>query len=147
MGKRLDSSSPVLPDPVEPSLSKRRSRKDSPSPENPFFLSYRPNPENEPLYIPAAPPESLFLVAARSDFAPLETVFCLFARPIFTIGEFSTTAPAQLQGFKKLQGYYREGRKREARYELTRKSQDRLCVKARPFMRKLALFARPFMRG
>ena len=134
--KRLDSSSPVLPDPVEPSLSKRRSRKDSPSPENPFFLSYRPNPENEPLYIPAAPPESLFWVAARSDFAPLETVFCLFGRLIFTTGEFSTTAPAQLQGFKKLQGTTGRAGKSAKNSLKNKKLREFFRGGAVPFMRK-----------
>ncbi len=40
---------------------------------------------------------------------PCQAVFCLFAGPIFAVGEFSTTAPAQLQVFLKTTGYYREG--------------------------------------
>lgn len=75
------------------------------------------------------------------------TVFCLFARPIFTIGEFSTTLRAQLQGFKKLQGYYREGRKREAGHELTRNQRHRFSAKTSPFQRKNAFKASPFQRG
>ncbi len=44
-----------------------------------------------------------WLVSVRiSPFC--RTVFCLFARPISATGEFSTSARAQLQGFKKLQG-------------------------------------------
>jgi hypothetical protein len=75
-------------------LNKRRSRKDSPLPENHFFLSYRPNFENYPLHVPVAPPESLLLVAVRSEVVVLATVFRVFARPIFTVGDFSTTVRA-----------------------------------------------------
>lgn len=71
------------------------------------FLRSRSSPPPACLEGLEAPP-LLRYASNRSVSSPLPNRFCLFAGPIFAIGDFSTTAPAQLQVFLKLQVYYRE---------------------------------------
>ena len=66
------------------------------------------------------------------------TVFCLFAGPIFTIGEFFTTPPPNYRVFKKLQGTTGRGEKSAKNSFENKKLREFFRGEALPFMRKSA---------